>query len=93
MEVRVHLLGDSAELARRGQSVPEGMTSLEPLLAELIECGLNASACGKALGAVPQSTVGYEKRFNAALADATEERRFVKAILDGQPEPPSISRA
>jgi hydroxyacylglutathione hydrolase len=48
----------------------------------------SGSACGKALGAVPQSTVGYEKRFNAAIADATEERRFVKAILDGQPEPP-----
>ncbi|MCG2963755.1 MBL fold metallo-hydrolase, partial [Escherichia coli] len=25
------------------------------------------SACGKALGAVPSSTVGYEKRFNWAL--------------------------
>lgn len=45
------------------------------------------SACGKALGAVPQSTVGYERRFNAALAFDTEER-FVDAILDGQPEPP-----
>lgn len=48
----------------------------------------SGSACGKALGAVPQSTVGYEKRFNAALADATEEGRFVQAILAGQPEPP-----
>jgi hydroxyacylglutathione hydrolase len=48
----------------------------------------SGSACGKALGAVPQSTVGYEKRFNAAIADATEERRFVKAVLAGQPEPP-----
>lgn len=46
------------------------------------------SACGKALGAVPQSTVGYEKRFNASLAYATEEGRFVEAILDGQSEPP-----
>ena len=25
------------------------------------------SACGKALGAIPQSTVGYERRFNAAI--------------------------
>ena len=46
------------------------------------------SACGKALGAVPQSTVGYEKRFNAAIADAADEEQFVAAILDGQPEPP-----
>ena len=48
----------------------------------------SGSACGKALGAVPQSTVGYEKRFNAAIGDATEETRFVKSILHGQPEPP-----
>ncbi len=47
------------------------------------------SACGKALGAVPMSTVGYEKRHNAALLRAEEgEAAFVDAILDGQPEPP-----
>jgi hydroxyacylglutathione hydrolase len=46
------------------------------------------SACGKALGAVPQTTVGYEKRFNAAVRAATSEHAFVDFILDGQPEPP-----
>lgn len=46
------------------------------------------SACGKALGAVPQSTVGYEKRFNASLLAAENERKFVDFILEGQPEPP-----
>jgi hydroxyacylglutathione hydrolase len=46
------------------------------------------SACGKALGAVPQTTVGYEKRFNAAVRAATTEQAFVDFILDGQPEPP-----
>ncbi len=46
------------------------------------------SACGKALGAVPQSTVGYERRMNAALNAATSEENFVNFILDGQPEPP-----
>jgi hydroxyacylglutathione hydrolase len=46
------------------------------------------SACGKGLGAVPMSTVGYEKRYNAALAEADEgEAHFVAAILSGQPEP------
>ena len=45
------------------------------------------SACGKALGAVPQSTVGYERRFNAALAFGAEDD-FVRSILEGQPEPP-----
>ncbi len=47
------------------------------------------SACGKALGAVPQSTVGYEKRFNAALNAARDERGFVDFVLSGQPEPPA----
>ena len=47
------------------------------------------SACGKALGAVPQSTVGYEKRFNAAIRTTAEgENAFVSAILAGQPDPP-----
>ncbi|MFP3948151.1 MAG: MBL fold metallo-hydrolase [Gemmatimonadota bacterium] len=47
------------------------------------------SVCGKALGAVPTSTVGYEKRYNASLAAAQDgEDAFVDAILSGQPEPP-----
>jgi len=46
------------------------------------------SACGKALGAVPQSTVGYEKRFNPMI-DAARNHvdSFVETIVDGQPEP------
>lgn len=46
------------------------------------------SACGKALGAIPQSTVGYEKRFNPAIRAARDEEGFVSFILSGQPEPP-----
>ncbi|MDH3744100.1 MAG: MBL fold metallo-hydrolase [Acidobacteriota bacterium] len=47
------------------------------------------SACGKALGAVPDSTVGYERRFNVSIQAAERgEDVFVDAILDGQPEPP-----
>lgn len=49
----------------------------------------SGSACGKALGAVPQSTVGYERRFNEALSLAGDEEAFVDFILAGQPEPPS----
>lgn len=45
------------------------------------------SACGKALGAVPMSTVGYERKFNAGLG-FDDEDSFVGSILDGQPEPP-----
>jgi hydroxyacylglutathione hydrolase len=45
------------------------------------------SACGKAPGAVPQSTLGYEKRYNWAFG-VSDEIEFVRAVLDGQPEPP-----
>src|SRR3970282_959723 len=45
------------------------------------------SACGKALGAVPSSTAGYEKLFNGGLNVADEET-FVQMVLEGQPEPP-----
>ena len=45
------------------------------------------SPCGKALGAVPQSTIGYELRFNWAF-NVRDEAEFVQRILDGQPEPP-----
>ncbi len=47
------------------------------------------SACGKALGAVPVSTMGYERRFNPALKLAiASPSAFVDVILDNQPEPP-----
>lgn len=46
------------------------------------------SACGKALGAVPQSTLGYERRTNWAFA-IHDEATFVERVLLGQPEPPA----
>ena len=45
------------------------------------------SACGKSLGAVPFSTLGYEKIANWGIT-ATDEDAFVEAVLAGQPEPP-----
>lgn len=46
------------------------------------------SACGKALGAVPSSTVGYEKIQNWALQFGLDQKGFISELLDGQPEPP-----
>lgn len=47
------------------------------------------SACGKNLRAVPDSTVGYERRHNPSIqAVLRGEEAFVKSILAGQPEPP-----
>lgn len=45
------------------------------------------SACGKGLSAVPQSTLGYERRYNWAFG-ARDEEEFVAMVLAGQPEPP-----
>lgn len=48
------------------------------------------SACGKALGSAPSTTVAAECSGNIALAAAQEGRdAFVAFILDGQPEPPA----
>lgn len=46
------------------------------------------SACGKSLGAVPSTTVGYEKIRNWALQYGADEEAFTKDLLDGQPEAP-----
>lgn len=45
------------------------------------------SACGKSLGAMPQTTLGYEFVANWAFG-FDKEAEFVKAVLDGQPEAP-----
>ncbi len=48
------------------------------------------SACGKALGSVPTSTIGYERRYNPTLRLALDGSLadFTASILAGQPEPP-----
>ena len=45
------------------------------------------SACGKSLGGVPQSTVGYERIANWAWEEMSEGE-FVTRVLAGQPEAP-----
>ena len=46
------------------------------------------SACGKALGAVPSTTVGYEKLRNWAFRFENDEIGFTRFLLEDQPEPP-----
>lgn len=45
------------------------------------------SACGKSLGAVPSTTVGYEKMFNWSM-QFDDVESFTNELLAGQPEPP-----
>ncbi|MFL0503367.1 rhodanese-like domain-containing protein [Kocuria rhizophila] len=46
------------------------------------------SPCGKALGAVPSSTVGYERRFAwwGPYLENDDEEGFVRELLEGQPD-------
>ena len=64
---------------------------LEPLadFLQILPAHGAGSACGKSLGAVPTSTLGYERHFNKPLRQAAADPAgFVKEILRGQPEPP-----
>ncbi len=45
------------------------------------------SACGKGIGGVPQTTLGYERFANWAFG-IEDEDTFVREVLAGQPEPP-----
>jgi hydroxyacylglutathione hydrolase len=48
------------------------------------------SACGKSLGAVPNTTVGYERAVAwwAGYVANNDEAGFTKALLEGQPDAP-----
>jgi len=81
MTVRVHLLDDGVEVGRHGQRVPEGAVNLEVLLGELMECGLQVSACGMALKdcAIDESAMmpGIECGSMKALANWVKESDHV----------------
>lgn len=50
------------------------------------------SACGKALGSLPSTTLGYERLYNWAF-QAPDENAFLAEVLAGQPEPPAYFAA
>ncbi|WP_274651358.1 MBL fold metallo-hydrolase [Paenibacillus humicola] len=78
--------GTSEELARQ---MFRSLTKFKELpdFMQVLPAHGAGSACGKALGAVPSSTVGYEKRLNWALQYCDEEE-FVNQLLSGLPEAP-----
>src|SRR5207244_3062825 len=47
----------------------------------------SGSACGKKLGGMPVTTLGYEKLANWAF-QVKDEKEFVRAVLQDQPDPP-----
>ncbi len=48
------------------------------------------SSCGKSLGSIPFSTIGYEKRTNPSVRKflQNEKAAFLDDVLSGQPAPP-----
>ncbi|MUN62864.1 MBL fold metallo-hydrolase [Kocuria sediminis] len=48
------------------------------------------SACGKALGAIPSTTVGYERLYSwwGPFLSADDEAGFITELLEGQPDAP-----
>jgi hydroxyacylglutathione hydrolase len=67
--------------------------SLQRLLAlpdalEIFPAHFSGSLCGRSLSGKPSSTIGFERRFNAALRAASVED-FVRSMLTDLPEPPA----
>ncbi len=87
LESAVGQLGTMAEQAR---VLYDSIDLLRHLPADLVVWpGHGAgSACGKALGAVPMSSLGYELATNPSVAAASDAERFVSYITADQPEPP-----
>ena len=86
LEKAAHLVGTMEQSARVLYQSLQKFRSLPDHL-QLWPGHGAGSACGKALGAVPFSTVGYEKLANWAL-NVSDEDAFVREVLDGQPDPP-----
>jgi hydroxyacylglutathione hydrolase len=90
---RPDLLGDEARktLAHQlYQSVFERLPAL-PDLTEVFPSHGAGSLCGKAIGSRSSSTVGYERRFNASLAQKPEAE-WVAELLAGMPLAPPYFR-
>jgi hydroxyacylglutathione hydrolase len=86
---RPDLLGDEAKRRLAHDlygSVFERLAAV-PDFTEIMPAHGAGSLCGKAIGSRNSSTVGYERRFNGALAKKPEEQ-WVEELLSGMPLAP-----
>lgn len=86
LERAAHVVGSMEQAARQLYVSLQRMRSLPDYLQIWPGHGAG-SACGKSLGAVPQSTLGYERLYNPAFQFENEDD-FVRWVLADQPEPP-----
>lgn len=87
LENAVGIAGGAAEGARALYSSTRSVLELPDYLQVWPGHGAG-SACGKAMGALPSTTLGYEKRTNWALRNQPEGE-FVDSVLEGQPDVPT----
>ncbi|WP_417235760.1 MBL fold metallo-hydrolase [Arthrobacter sp.] len=59
-----------------------------PDLVQVFPAHGSGSACGKALGALPSTTVGYERLYSwwGKYLEAGDEQGFIDELLEGQPD-------
>jgi hydroxyacylglutathione hydrolase len=100
------LTGDSlfvGDAARPDLAVEarEGAEGLFQSLRRLLELGdgvevypghVAGSLCGKGMSSKASTTIGFERRFNPALARATVEAFVAESASIGTPRPPNIER-
>jgi hydroxyacylglutathione hydrolase len=88
LETAAGMVGTMEEGARVLYGSVERFKATMPEFLQVWPAHGAGSACGKALGDIPLSTVGYELRNNASIQASGSEDEFVDFILSGQPEPP-----
>ena len=59
---------------------------------EVLPGAFSGSVCGRNLSGKPHSTIGFERRYNAAFRLA-DEQAFVAMMLADVPEPPPQAKA
>jgi glyoxylase-like metal-dependent hydrolase (beta-lactamase superfamily II) len=86
-DLHAHGEGSTEEMARElYRSLHERLLTLPDHLL-LYPAHYSGSVCGRALSAQPASTIGFERRFNAALRHGSEDE-FVAALLEDIPPAP-----
>ena len=91
---RPDLLGAAAQAQLADdlyRSVFERLPSM-PDITEVFPAHGAGSLCGKAIASKRSSTVGYERRFNAALAPQDTREAWIRALLTGMPLAPPYFR-
>lgn len=83
---RTELASTAEDGARALYASAQRLKALPDYL-EVLPGAYSGSVCGRSLSGKPSSTIGFEKRFNKALA-IEEEAQFVSAMLADIPPPP-----